>query len=54
MRKYKVHKFEIYTATAHKNDTEFFKNMYTSIFGKDIVKAIYRKYTILKTLIFVL
>ena len=27
MRKYKVHKFEIYTATAHKNDTEFFKNM---------------------------
>lgn len=40
MRKYKVHKFEIYTATAHKNDTEFFKNMYTSIFGKDIVKAI--------------
>lgn len=40
MRKYKVHKFEIYTATAHKNDIEFFKNMYTSIFGKDIVKAI--------------
>lgn len=40
MRKYKVHKFEIYTATAHKNDTEFFKNMYTSIFGKDIVEAI--------------
>ena len=46
MRKYKVHKFEIYTATAHKNDTEFFKNMYTSIFGKDIVKAILKTYDI--------
>ena len=46
MRKYKVHKFEIYTATAHKNDTEFFKNMYTSIFGKDIVKAILETYDI--------
>ena len=46
MRKYKVHKFEIYTATAHKNDTEFFKNMYTSIFGKDIVEAILGIYDI--------
>ena len=46
MRKYKVHKFEIYTATAHKNDIEFFKNMYTSIFGKDIVKAILKTYDI--------
>ena len=46
MRKYKVHKFEIYTAVAHKNDIEFFKSMYTSIFGKDIVKAILETYDI--------
>jgi len=28
MRKYKVHKFEIYHTYAHSGDVEFFKNMY--------------------------
>lgn len=46
MRKYKVHKFEIYTAVAHKNDTEFFKSMYTSIFGKTMAECVLEVYNI--------
>lgn len=46
MRKYKVHKFEIYTAVAHKNDIEFFKSMYTSIFGKTMAECILEVYNI--------
>ena len=46
MRKYKVHKFEIYTAVAHKNDIEFFKSMYTSIFGKTMADCVLEVYNI--------
>lgn len=46
MRKYKVHKFEIYHTYAHSGDVEFFKNMYTSIFGKEMAECILEVYDI--------
>lgn len=46
MRKYKVHKFEIFYNYAHDGDTDFFKKMYISIFGKEMAECILSVYSI--------
>lgn len=44
MRKYKVHKFEIFHNYAHEKDTVFFEKMYKSIFGKEMAECILSVY----------